>query len=221
MNSANDNPYIRSLYDHALKNGFSEDWLFCEKNHQEYINTALDAYKDYALFTHLFKGRFDEEILAHVMTVDFRSRLGSTAGISGSERYESVMLVEPPDTRRTGMADYFNVARPGDFKLLLKPVIYRLENFENYAREKREKYIDERTWYIYIFATKKKLQRKGYGKRLMQEMTSFADENDYRLCLETNDGDNVGMYEHFGFRMAEKSMYQNTLEHYNMVYEAG
>ncbi len=220
MNSGKDNPYIRSFYDHAVKNGFSQEWLFGEENLEHYIDTATDAYSDYALFKHVFKGRYDTDLFAHMMRVDLRSRLDITAGIASGEKYESVMLIEPPKAEKTGMADYFGVARPEDFKLLLQPIIYRLEGFEKYARENRKQFLDDNTWYVYIFATGKEYQGRGYGKKLMEELLSFACENGFRLCLETNERGNLGMYEHFGFRTVKESLYQNTLEHYNMIYDA-
>ncbi len=214
MNSGKDNPYIRSFYDHAEKNGFSRTWMFNGDNLEQYIDTAIDAYSDYALFRHLFKGRYDPELFAHMMNVDFRSRLGITAGIASSGKYESIMLAEPPKTGKTGMSDYLNVARPGDFRLLLEPIIYRLESFEKYSRENRAEFLDDNTWYVYIFATKKAYQRKGCGKKLMEELISYAGENGFRLCLETNESGNLGLYEHFGFRTVKKLLFQNTLEHY-------
>lgn len=219
MSSGRDDPYIRSFYDHAVRKGFSSDCLFGEKNLERYIETSVDAYRDYALFDHVFKGKYDPELFSHMMNVDLRSRLGSLAGIASSERYESVMLAEPPKAEKTGMADYFGVARPEDFKLLLQPIIYRLESFEKYAREKREEFINDKTWYIYVFATKTEYQGKGYGKKLMELLLSFADENGFRICLETNEKDNLELYEHFGFKTVKRSMYQNTLEHYNMIFE--
>ena len=218
MSSVNDNPYIETLYDHITRSGISEECLFGKENLDSYMNTAIDAYRDYSLFRHIFRGDYDTEVFSRMMSVDFRSRLGLTAGISCSDKYESVMLIEPPGSRKTGMKEYFNVARPEDYTLLLRPIIYRLESFEKFALEKRKGYLDDKTWYLYIFATQTGLQGMGYGKKLMELFLSFIDENGYRVCLETNDRENVGMYEHFGFITTESSQYQNTLEHYNMLY---
>ena len=61
-------------------------------------------------------------------------------------------------------------------------------------------------------------QGKGHGGKLLSILRSFADERGYRICLETNDPDNVGLYEHFGYKLVDQSRYQNVLEHFDMVY---
>ena len=77
---------------------------------------------------------------------------------------------------------------------------------------------DDNTWYIYIFATRNEFQRQGHGKKLIKLLCSFADINGYRICLETNLKENVTMYENFGFKNMDSSIYKETLEHYVMLY---
>ena len=219
MTFTNENPSIRALYEHAFSKGLSPKCVFNEETQDRYIETAIDAYRDYALFRYLFNGKYDTDVFSHMMSVDFRSRIGFTAGIASSEAFESVMLIEPPKAEKPDMADYFKVAHPSDYSLLLRPIMYRMEGFEKYALEKREQFLDERTWYIYVFATKEEFKGRGFGRKLMDILLSFADDNKCRVCLETNDSGNVGMYEHFGFKTAAVSQYRGVLEHYNMIYE--
>ena len=153
-----------------------------------------------------------------MMTVDFKSRMSTMAGIASSDSFESVLLVMPPEVKKTGMREYFKTGRPGDYTLLLRPVMYRLENFEKFAGARRAKYLDPDTWYLYLFATKHAFQGQGYGRKLMDFMVSFAREKSCSLCLETNDHNNVGLYEHFGFRVVDESRYRNTLDHYIMKF---
>lgn len=219
MSSGNNNPFIEELYDHAVQSGISDKCLFGEDSLNSYIDTAIDAYRDYVLFRHIFKGNYDESVFSRMMSVDLRSRLGIMAGMAWRDDFESVMLVEPPGSRKTGMKDYFSVARPEDLTLLLRPIMYRVENFEKFASDKRSPYLDDRTWYLYVFATQSSFKGMGYGKKLMDVLLSYVNRHGYRICLETNDLDNVAMYEHFGFKTAGRSMYQNSLEHFNMLYD--
>ena len=219
MSSGNNNPFTEDLYDHATQNGISDKCLFGEDSLNSYINTAIDAYRDYALFTHIFKGDYDENVFSRMMSVDLRSMLGIMAGMAWCDDYESVMLIEPPSSRKTGMKDYFGVARPEDLTLLLRPIMYRMESFEKFASDKRAPFLDDRTWYLYIFATQSSFKGMGYGKKLMNVLLSYVNRHGYRICLETNDRDNVAMYEHFGFKTVERSLYQNSLEHFNMLYD--
>ncbi len=219
MPFANISEPVRKFYDHARQLGFPEELFLSADNLDRYIGTSIDAYRDYPLFLHVFRGRFDEKTFCRMMTIDFRSRLQTTAGIACSGSYESVMLLEPPGAKKVGMRDYVRVADAGAYTLLLKPVMYRLEGFERYARNKRAGLMDDKTWYIYIFATKKKFQRQGYGRKIMDVALSYADRNGCRICLETNLIDNIPMYEHFGFRRADSTYYQETLAHDVMLFE--
>ena len=217
MSYVRDDGPIGELYDHAMSKGFSTDLFLCSENQDRYISTLTDAYRDYPLFTEIFEGKFDEKTFTRMMSVDIKSRLGIMAGLASSADYESVMLLEPPKARKTRMRDYFRVADAGAYTLLLKPEMYRLEDFEKFALDRRREYLDDKTWYIYIFATGKNYQGRGYGRKLMDCVLTFADENGSRICLETNSKDNVGLYRHFGFNLADSSVYKDSLEHYVML----
>ncbi|MCR5683980.1 MAG: GNAT family N-acetyltransferase [Lachnospiraceae bacterium] len=218
MSYANTDGYTEGFYDHCLQNGLSKEVFLSKDNIEKYIAASVDAYRDYPLFLHVFGGRYDEKTLGRMMSVDFRSRLGVMVGIASGNEYESIMMIEPPLARKTGMAQYVKAANAADYSLIFKPAIYRQEDYEKFALNKRRAYLDEKTWYIYIFATRKEYQHKGHGKKLMNLMLSFADSTGSRLCLETNLSDNVGMYEHFGFKIMDSSTYKNALEHYVMLY---
>lgn len=219
MNSVKGEEAIQSLYSYAAAEGFPEDLFLSAANLPRYIDTAIDAYRDYPLFQYLFRGKYDEKTFCRMMSVDLTSRLSTMAGIAGGPDCASVMLIEPPMNKRVGMLQYFKVAAPADYTLLLKPVMYRLEDYERFARQKRTAWLDEATWYIYIFATKQEYQHRGYGRKLMELMISYAEQTGSRICLETNLADNVGLYEHFGFRTVETTVYGDALEHYVMLFQ--
>lgn len=216
MNYTNDNPHVRQFYDYALQSGWTEETFFHKNSSEHYIETSVDAYHDYALFRYLFKNKDRDKAFSRMMSVDFRSRLGHLAGIASSDRFESVMLMEPPEAKKVGMIEYFGVGRPSDYKLLFYPSMHRMERFEHFSLKKRKPYLDNNTWYIYIFATKKELQGQGYGKKLMNLFLSFVKEKGYRICLETNERNNVRMYRRFGFELVDSLLYEDAVEHYVM-----
>ncbi|MCR5674077.1 MAG: GNAT family N-acetyltransferase [Lachnospiraceae bacterium] len=218
MNCASCEEHIRDFYGFAVAAGFAEDSFLSAANKERYIATSIDAYRDYPLFLHTFGKSYDEKTFRRMMTVDLKSRMHGLAGISAGGDFESVMLIEPPGAKKVGMPQYVRVARPGDYTLLFKPAMYRLEDYEKYAGEKRKNWLDDTTWYIYVFATRKAAQRQGYGRKLMNLMLSYADRRDRRICLETNLADNVSMYGRFGFVSVSSSMYRDALEHYVMLY---
>ena len=217
MSYGNIDGRIGQFYDHCLQEGFSQARFFTRDNLGGFIAASVDAYRDYPLFLHVFGGRYDENTLAHMMKIDLGVRLKTMAGIA-CEGFESVMMAEPPLAKKTGMLQYFGSASPKDYLLLFNPAICRQEIYEKYAARKREEYLDDKTWYIYIFATRKKYQCQGYGKQLMNLLLSFADKTGGRICLETDLADNVPMYERFGFKTVDISLYKGVLEHFVMLY---
>ena len=138
-----------------------------------------------------------------------------------TDDYRSVMLLEPPMTEKPRKLQYFLSADIHTFSVFLHPSSYRQDDYENYALRTRTPFIDEKTWYLYIFTTQKKYQRQGYGKKLIGSIISFAKEKGYSLCLETDLDENVPMYENFGFRVMDSSIYNNSLHHYVMVCKPG
>lgn len=219
MICANIDTRIREFYEYAARNGFSEELFLQEDNRERYVAAALDGYRDYPLFVYVFGGKYDEKAFSKMMSIDFKSRLCTTAGIA-TDGYESVMLIEPPMARKTGMLQYVKVATPRFYSLLFDPAMYRQEAFERYAQKMRKGFLDDRTWYMYIFATKKKFQHRGYGKKLMNVMLSYADLKGFRICLETNHLDNITLYEHFGFELMSLTVYKDELEHCVMLYNS-
>ena len=217
MNYTNSNAYIKELYAFLEDNGLDKNTFLAINNIDKYIETSIDGYSGYPLFLKIFNGKYNKKILKKLMGVDYKSRLNNAVGISSSPNYESVMIVIPPNAKKIGMSDYFKIASPSDYTLLLKPCMYRQEKYEKYSEKKRMPYIDNNTWYIYVFATKKKFQRQGYGKKIMNLFLAYIDKNNYNLCLETDLEDNIVMYEKFGFRTVDVSVYRDTLKHYIMI----
>ena len=221
MSSANGETHIREFHDYACRNGFSEDFFLSAGNQDKYIETLIDAYREYPLFLQVFDEQYDAKTFSRMISIDLKSREGALIGIASSGSYESILLVEPPGARKPSFLQYVRVADIAAYTLLLKPAMYKLEDFEKFARDQRTPFLDDHTWYIYIFATKTDAQKQGYGRKLMNLMLSYADLHGCRICLETNSLPNVAMYEHFGFRTVSTSVYKDTLEHAVMLYDSG
>ena len=218
MTYASIDEWIKEFYDYAVEAGFPREVFFSQDNCARYVDTAIDGYRDYPLFCSLFGGRYNAEQLTKMMTVDFTSRLRKAAGIASSAEYESVILIEPPHAKKESLRQYAKVARLSDYAMLLKPATYRQEAYESYATKKREAYMDDRTWYMYVFATRLDMQHKGYGKKLMNLICAFARDKGYRICLETNLDGNIAMYEHFGFKLMDSSTYKGKMGHYVLLF---
>ena len=128
MNSEKNKLLLREFYDHAIRNGVDEDVIFSADNLMEYVDTSLDAYREYPLF------------LSRMMKVDFRSRLKLMGGIASSKNYESILLFEPPNTPKTGMVEYVRVADVGDFSLLFRSAMHKQEKYTVVETECQQEY---------------------------------------------------------------------------------
>ncbi len=217
MNYTKSKDYIKELYAFLEDNGIDKNTFLTINNIDKYIETSIDGYSGYPLFLKIFNGKYNKRILKKLMGVDYKSRLNNAVGISSSYNFESIMIVTPPNAKKIGMSDYFKIASPSDYTLLLQPCMYRQEKYKKYSEKKRMPYIDNNTWYIYVFATKKEFQRQGYGKKIMNLFLAYIDKNNYNLCLETDLEDNIVMYEKFGFRNVDVSVYKGMLKHYVMI----
>lgn len=220
MSCTSSNKYLNELYDYARESGVSEIQFLSKDNISEFIETSVDAYTNYPLFCNVFKGSVNGKTLSRMMLVDYKSRLhlDIIGGLTSSESFESVIMFEPPMAKTVSVSDYIKVAKLSDYTMLLNPTYYRQINYEDFSYRKRLPYLDGKTWYIYVFATKKECQRKGFGKPLINLLTSFAKEKGYRICLETDLTENVAMYEKFGFKLKDESVYKGSLNHYVLLY---
>ena len=214
MNKTND--YIEKFEKCCMQKGLQESNFMSSSNMDQYIRTVVDAFSDYPVWEEAFNHNVELDTAYSVMKTDLKSRLNKTIGIS-TDHYESTILIEPPMTKKNGMLQYLTAVDFKSIPLLFHPAVLWLDKYEKFAYQKRQHYIDDKTWYIYIFTTQKKYQMQGYGKKLMEVVSSFAKENEYRIVLETDRLENVAMYEGFGFTLMDASIYNN-LNHYVMLW---
>ena len=203
---------------YCLKNGIDNENILNLNNRDNFAKTISNAFNGYPVIEYSFNGRYKEKTFHRMLKIDFKSRIGKTIGIA-SKNFESTLLIEKSTAKKTGSFQYLKAIDLKSFYLLFKPATLRQNAFEKYAFKKRKKYIDDNTWYIYIFATKKEFQRQGYGKSLMNLVISFAKEYKYNICLETDLKDNIKIYENFGFRLVDSSIYKNCIEHFVFYYK--
>jgi len=65
-------------------------------------------------------------------------------------------------------------------------------------------------WFLQTIGVDPQFKGKGYAGRLLRSMLARIDEEGLPCYLETLNEANVSLYEHFGFRVLEKSTIPGT-----------
>lgn len=76
----------------------------------------------------------------------------------------------------------------------------------------------EKYYIIEYFGTKTEMQGKGYGSRLMKAVLKKADENNKKIYIESEER-NIKIYEHYGFKVIDKSEVLEGTNFYVLVRE--
>ena len=105
------------------------------------------------------------------------------------------LLRSVPLSKIIGLARYGG-ARMRDLGQYIDAVHGRLASFEH--------------WFLATIGVDPQFQGRGYASKLLRPMLSRIDEEGLPCYLETLEGQNVRLYEHFGFRVLEESIIPNT-----------
>ncbi|MHA2393045.1 MAG: GNAT family N-acetyltransferase [Promethearchaeota archaeon] len=95
------------------------------------------------------------------------------------------------------------------FYMLGKKYLERL-SITSFANEIHEKLITEPHMYLMTIAVDPKLQRRGFGRKLLTPMLEYLDDNNLKCYLDTNKESNIPFYQSFGFRILKKFEIEKT-----------
>ncbi len=85
-----------------------------------------------------------------------------------------------------------------------KEAMARLEAFSNQVDEYHKKHLPDPHCYLFFIGVDPRHQGQGYGGKLMRPMLEWLDEKGMACYLNTQNEENIGLYEHFGFRVVEQ-----------------
>lgn len=77
----------------------------------------------------------------------------------------------------------------------------RLQEFDILAKKMRRKYAPNAHWYLWGLAVDPSMQRRGLARVLLNSVIQKADRAGEVMYLETQNPNNVIIYERFGFRI--------------------
>ena len=90
--------------------------------------------------------------------------------------------------------------------------------FEKNAVAVRNRYSDDKTWYLMTFAVRAGKTHQGLGSAILRPVLEWMDKNHYSVYLETDKAVNVEMYEHFGFQVVDICMVPGSqIKQYGML----
>ena len=180
------------------------------------------AFQNYPLLQYGFPGELEREKMASYFFQYF---------LSYCVRYGEVYATSP---NLEGIAVWIpSTNYPVTFWRLLHSVppliIFGLGMHRGFKMRRLGEYLDTvhkrltpfKHWFLQTIGIAPQFQGKGYAGKLLRPMLSKIDEEGLPCYLETLDEQNVSLYEHFGFKIVDKSNVPETsLTNWAMLREA-
>ena len=191
----------------------------------ENISSVLDsvalAYENYPLFNYLICENSKATPIKQILASSIKSSKTEFICISLGEESKATAIFVKPIYKGSPTIPFLLA---GGLKLILKyspSIILRLLNYEKYAMKMKSKYSDNNCWYLYSLTVHPDYQHKGLATKVITPMLNFFDATGQSCYIETNDSQNVPLYEHFGFKLMETGNIPKTkVVHYSMRREA-
>ena len=86
----------------------------------------------------------------------------------------------------------------------------RMRQLNEYIDAVHQRLVPFGHWYLQVIGVDPQFQGKGYAGKLLKPMLTRIDEEGLPCYLEAIDEHNVSFYEHFGFKVIEKSTIPET-----------
>lgn len=98
--------------------------------------------------------------------------------------------------------------------------MYKLQRFNEYADLMRQRHTPFRHWFLQTIGVDPVFQGKGYAGTLLKAMLVRMDEENLPCYLDTQNGRNVLIYQHYGFKVIEQVVIPGTeISHWAMLRE--
>ena len=206
-----------SLIKYLEENGL---YMVKKTDFEPLIEMSGRSYEDYPLDVYFWGGKYDPECLMQTVRVNLYSMFDDGIIYADSPELNGLVIVLPPGY--TGI-NTLSFIWNGGFKIIYKQGIrnfIKMVNFESFAMNMRKKYTNNEDWYLYNLCVDKKSKGKKISSKLIKPLINYFKINKKMCYLETNWDRNVPIYEHFGFKVMEKTMVPDSnVEHYAMMFD--
>ena len=195
----------KSEFELALK-GIKEAGLYIaqKKDLDRLAESAKNSYEGYPLHNWFAKGKYDGEITKQIIHISLKTMINDGIIYADSEEINGFAIWLPPGYPGVNTWSFlFN----GGIKLIMYAgwgIVDRLLSYESYAMNLKRKNSSSEDWYLYNLSVVKDKQGQRITTKLLKPMLEFLSEENKGCYLETNKEENVGLYEHFGFKLMEE-----------------
>jgi GNAT superfamily N-acetyltransferase len=155
---------------------------------------------DMAAYSEEYKFKLHTDILRYITAAHVYKGIVTTIG----PNYDAVALWMPPGKN---MDDFWTILRSGMWRLWYKlssegktrfyneflPLLHTTKHDVMGVR-------DDDSYYLVYIGTKNSARGKGYGRKLIEHMTTKADEEGRATYLEASPKTNIPYYQKFGFQ---------------------
>ena len=163
-------------------------------------------------------GDVSEKVRSRYCQTTYRSMFGAAIMISADSKIDNLIVLCPPGYRGIPTMRFL---RSGGIAVafgLGLGAMKRSIAFEKNAVEVRNRFSDDKTWYLMTFAVRAGKTHQGLGSEILRPVLEWMDQNHDSVYLETHKTVNVEMYEHFGFQVADICMVPGSqIKQYGML----
>lgn len=185
-------------------------YLIQKKDFNKVCEVATNSFKNYPLHLWFCDWKYNDKIVRLIFKTSLKIMFKDALIYADSEEINGFAIWLPIGFTGTKTLPFllhggFKLFFLGRFKLINKLIKY-----EELAMSLKQKYTNHEDWYLYNLSVKEDSQGKGIGSKIMKPMLRFCDLEQMVCYLETNKDTNIGMYEHFGFKLEEKVLIPNS-----------
>ena len=171
---------------------------------ERFADTLADGFSQYNLFKYACDGKYDYGKMSRFWAFNIVLNLPDAICIADSKEVNSVLIYIPPRSKEPGLLSNLKAGIVGFVLRIGLRRSLRLSRFDAEAQTVAQRYKAANDGYLFAFATRLDKQGQNYGKPLMKALLHYLDATGQGCYLETLKPENVGMYEHFSFRLKEE-----------------
>jgi len=190
-----------------------KDLIRLSNSHVKPASEVLSrAFQTDPILQYAFPDKFERERGAPCffrVNLSYSIRYGET--YATSPNLEGVAIWLPSDNyHMTFWKTLRSVPLPTRFGLIRGGVSHRLKYFLEHVDLMHKRLAPFKHWFLQIIGVAPQFQGKGYASKLLRPMLARIDNEGLACYVETMNRNNVSLYEHFGFRVVERSTIPGT-----------